>query len=84
MKRHSTAGCEILVEQLSAYIDGDLAAAECATIEEHARSCQRCATVIRDLRDTVGLCHKAAKRPLPEAVKRRARARVRALLNGEG
>lgn len=81
MKRRSGDECQILLEQLSAYIDGDLAAPECAMIEKHMETCERCAAVIRDLRDTVGLCHRAAERPLPDAVKRRARARIRDLLD---
>jgi hypothetical protein len=38
--------------------------------------------MVRDLERTVGLCHEAAQRPLPPAVRRRARAQVARLLKG--
>jgi anti-sigma factor RsiW len=71
-----------MLERLSAYLDGDLPAAACATIERHSRGCRRCAKVIADLRKTTGTCRKAAATPLPSAVRKRARARIQALLAG--
>ena len=72
--------CDRVAEQLSAYIDGDLRAERCAEIGAHARTCRRCARVIADLRKTTGLCQRAATKPLPEAVRDRARVRIRALI----
>ena len=73
--------CRVLLERLSAYLDGDLSSASCAAIERHARSCRRCATVIADFRKATGLCRRIAATPLPAAVRTRARARVRKLLD---
>lgn len=72
--------CESLLQQISAYLDGDLGAATCEAIERHASSCDRCSVVIEDFRKTTGLCRTAADAPLPDAVRALAQARVRALL----
>jgi anti-sigma factor RsiW len=80
MTRADRPACRMLLEQLSAYLDGDLSAAECATIKRHSQGCRRCADVIADFRKTTGVCRRAAAQPLPAAVKRRAQARIRALL----
>jgi anti-sigma factor RsiW len=70
----------MLLDRLSAYVDGDLPAPQCATIARHCRTCRRCMKAVADLRATIGLCRRAASTPLPPAVRRRARARIRALL----
>ena len=72
--------CRMLVERLSAYLDGDLAPSTCTKIRRHAKACPRCAALIGDLRSTVGVCRRAGQQPLPAAVRARAKARVRALL----
>ena len=84
MRRRTTRPCRMLLERLSAYLDGDLAAPQCAAVDRHCRRCRRCARALADLRATVGLCREAAARPLPSAVRRRALAQVRALLDGKG
>ena len=73
-------GCRVLLERLSAYLDGDLPGADCKRIEAHARRCPRCASVLEDLRKTTSLCRRAAGRPLPPSVRRMARERIRRLL----
>lgn len=72
--------CEGLLAQISAYLDGDLNAATCESIEQHAQTCPACAQVIADFRATTGICRKAADAPLPDAVRAKAQARVRELL----
>jgi anti-sigma factor (TIGR02949 family) len=74
------AHCQVLLERLSAYLDGDLSAASCRAIERHAEGCPRCTELIADLRRTVGLCQRAANTPLPATVRARARSRIRALM----
>jgi len=76
----SPVSCESLLTQMSAYLDGDLNAATCEQIELHAQTCPACAKVIADFRATTGLCRSAADAPLPDAVRAKAQARVRALL----
>ena len=72
--------CDLLVEQLSAYLDGDLARRECERIARHARRCPRCRALTAELRATIGTCRRAAAVPLPAGVRDRARASIRALL----
>ena len=84
MTKKTSAHCEVMLERLSAYLDGDLAASACRDIERHAAGCPRCSAVLRDLRKTVGVCHRAAAAPLPAEIRRRARARVRQIMRDRG
>ena len=72
--------CDMLIERLSAFLDGDLSATECARISRHAKTCPRCTRVTSELSRTVGLCRRAANTPLPPALRRRARAGIARLL----
>ncbi len=74
------ASCDMLIERLSAFLDGDLSATECARISRHAQTCSRCTQLTAELRRTVGLCQRAASTPLPPALRRRARASIKRLL----
>lgn len=80
MTRAANLTCDELLTQLSSYLDGELGAATCESIQRHAESCDRCGRVIREFRRATGLCRTAARRPLPEDVRKRARDRVRALM----
>jgi anti-sigma factor RsiW len=80
MTRRPSA-CDILVERLSAFLDGDLSPADCRRLSAHARRCARCRALTKELRATVGECQRAASVPLPPAVRRRAQAGIRALLS---
>ena len=82
MSAPATAECRRLLVSISAYLDGELDATACDEIEAHCQRCADCAAVISGLRATVGLCRQAGSTPLPEAVRRRAQARVRRLLAG--
>ena len=75
------AECRRLLASVSAYLDGDLDATACESIEAHCRECGKCANVIAGLRETIGLCRQAGARPVPEPVRQRARDRVRRLLD---
>jgi anti-sigma factor RsiW len=66
---------------ISAYLDGELAATECAAIDAHCTACADCASVVEGLRSTIGLCRGIAATPLPESVRERARESVRRLLD---
>ena len=72
--------CHVVVERLSAYLDGDLPASACDKIRRHAKSCPRCSALIEDLQKTAGLCHRAGREPRPAASRARARARMLELL----
>ncbi|TAK18293.1 MAG: hypothetical protein EPO35_01545 [Acidobacteria bacterium] len=79
MARRKTA-CDMLAERLSAFLDGDLDAADCRRIAAHARRCARCRRLTKELRDTVGTCRRAATVPLPSGVRQRALDGIRALM----
>jgi len=78
--RATKASCRVLLERLSAYLDGDLPATACRRIASHAKTCARCTDLLDDLRMTTGLCRSAGEQPLPPAVRRVARKHVRRLL----
>jgi anti-sigma factor RsiW len=75
--------CRTILTNISAYLDGELDATACEDIERHCQTCQSCRDLVEGLRDTIGLCRRAASQPLPEAIRRRARESVRRLLDAE-
>jgi anti-sigma factor RsiW len=79
--RRKPAECRVLLERLSAYLDSDLPPGDCRRIEAHARRCPRCAGVLADLRTTTNLCRRAAGQPLPPAIRKAARDRIRRLMS---
>lgn len=72
--------CGAILSGISAYLDGDADAAACQAIQQHCRDCPACATVVEGLRETIGLCREAGSAPLPDAVRRRAKAGIERLL----
>jgi anti-sigma factor RsiW len=72
--------CAEFLQSLSRYLDGELAAADRRAIERHLRECPCCEDVLDSLKQTVAICHEEGRPELPPAVRRRARARVSALL----
>jgi anti-sigma factor RsiW len=81
MTESSNADCQTILAGISAYLDGELDPTACEAIERHCQGCPRCATLVKGLRETVGLCRQVASVPLPDAVRQRARASVRRLLD---
>jgi anti-sigma factor RsiW len=75
-----TAECRTILAGISAYLDGDLDAAACETIEEHCAACADCADLVAGLKQTAGLCRQLGAAPLPPAVRARAREGIRRLL----
>ncbi len=72
--------CRALLQQIAAYLDGELEATECRRIEAHCQQCPDCAAVVGGLRETVGLCREAGSVPLPSPVREKALQSVRRLL----
>lgn len=72
--------CKDVLANISGYLDGELETTACDAIERHCLECASCADLVKGLRQTLGLCRQAATAPLPEAVRQRARERVRQLL----
>ena len=74
------ADCAALLERVSAYLDQELDDATCRAIDDHCQRCADCARVIEGLRATIGLCRATGERPLPPAVRAKARAQIERLL----
>jgi anti-sigma factor RsiW len=72
--------CRDLLEQLSRYIDDDLAGVDRRAVTLHIKQCPCCEEFVRGLRRTVVVCRDAGKRRLPAAVRARARSRIADLL----
>ena len=73
--------CQAVLAHISQYLDGELDRTFCESIEGHCQQCSQCAALVAGLRETIGLCRQAATEPLPDAVRARARERVRRLLD---
>jgi anti-sigma factor (TIGR02949 family) len=78
-----STSCREILAGISAYLDGELGTAACDEIERHCQDCPSCASVVQGLRETVGLCREAGLVSLPEALRQRARDRMRLLLDQE-
>lgn len=75
------SACRETLQNISAYLDGELDTTACEAIEAHSRGCPGCASLVEGLRTTLGLCRKAAEVKLPDDVRQRARASVQRLLD---
>jgi anti-sigma factor RsiW len=83
MTEPSSPECAALLANISAYLDGELEAVACATIEHHCAGCPQCAALVDGFRQTIGLCRGVAVASLPDAVRERARENVRRLLESD-
>src|SRR5271165_285025 len=45
--------CQEVQRELSNYLDGELPAEVCTGMQDHFRTCERCAALLQDMRDTV-------------------------------
>ena len=73
--------CRDLRAHVSAYLDDELEPVKAESIERHCAECAHCQDIVEGLRATIALCRHTSVAPLPAAVRERARAKVRALLN---
>ena len=78
----ATLTCKTVLAQIGAYLDGELDTVGCSAIDRHCVHCASCATVVRGLQTTIGLCRGAGRAPLPPAIRSRAREQVKRLLAG--
>lgn len=68
------------VDDLWAYLAGDLPPVRARATERHVSACPQCQQRARRLRAILGACRTAGCQQLPAAVRARARARARALV----
>jgi len=69
--------CKEFCDNLSNYLDGDMAQDECRLIEEHLEKCPPCALMYECLRTTVSICEKGVSEEMPEDVKTRLKMFLR-------
>ncbi len=63
--------CETILENLSAYLDGDLSDDLCVEIERHLAGCVDCHVVVDTLRKTISLYHALPPAELPDSLRQR-------------
>lgn len=69
--------CKRFCDQLSDYLDGDIAEDECRLIEDHLYSCPPCWLVYESLRTTVTICGQAISDDVPDKVRSELKAFLR-------
>jgi anti-sigma factor (TIGR02949 family) len=69
--------CQIILDNLSDYLDGELEPELCADIEKHISTCQDCKVVINTLKKTIQLYQvRDRDEALPPEMRRRLYARL--------
>jgi anti-sigma factor (TIGR02949 family) len=63
--------CQLLLEDLSIYLDGEASEAVCAEIEQHLSECDDCRVVVDTLNQTLHLYHTLPQPDMPEALRAR-------------
>jgi hypothetical protein len=76
--------CRALLIDVSRLLDGELSPARCRSLERHVRDCACCGTLAWRLQRTVAACRAEGARRPPREARRRAAARIRALLASAG
>jgi anti-sigma factor RsiW len=71
-----------MLTRLFDYLDRELGPREQAAVERHLAQCHCCGPFADSLRRTIAVCREAGAPDVPPAVRRAARARVKALLAG--
>jgi predicted anti-sigma-YlaC factor YlaD len=69
--------CKEFCDNLSNYLDGEMASDECHLIEDHLERCPPCALMYECLRTTVSICEKGVSEDMPEGVKKRLKIFLR-------
>ena len=72
--------CRAVLVEFSKYLDGEQTPVTCRRIERHLAACPSCAAATDQIRKVVASCRAMKGQRLPEDVRRRASARVKALL----
>ena len=85
---HSHAGrdsgardCRARLTQMFEYLDGELSPAQRRVLERHLASCDCCEEMAESLRRVMDTCRAAGGQSLPQDVQRRARLRIKRLLD---
>lgn len=77
MKHQHDLSCKDILDNLNAYIDGELDARLCKEIEAHIKTCQNCHIVVNTTNKTIHLFREDAQEvTLPEDVRLRLLAKL--------
>lgn len=68
---HDKAGCHALLNDLSAYLDGEAEEKLCQEIERHIKECEDCRVVVDTLSRTVKLYREHGHAHLPSDARQR-------------
>lgn len=63
--------CQEIFENLSDYLDEDLAQIKCRELELHLGTCRNCRVVVDTLRQTIELYHSIPSQKMPDDVRLR-------------
>lgn len=78
--RRMSPHCRALLLQLSRHLEGELSPARARAVARHLDGCECCGAMADRLRRTMAACRAAGQLRLPAAVRARARARIRHLM----
>ncbi len=74
-----TADCRARLAEFFAYMDGELSAGRCATLERHLAGCECCDEMLTEMRRLIAACRRKGREGVPSSVHARARAAARRL-----
>jgi anti-sigma factor RsiW len=75
--------CKFFCEQLSDYLDGELADTECELIEDHLEVCPPCNMMYQSLKTTVEICNLGIPEEIPEDIRVRLKRFLREHCGGD-
>ena len=78
--RTTPAPCDDRLDDVLAWIDGDLPAARARAVTAHVAGCPGCASLVDELRLAIAACRQAGDCRVPSSIHRRARTRARAII----
>jgi len=80
----SGARCQHTAGLFSRYLEGEIDAVTCATMQKHVAECPHCSTVCQSLKQTLAMCNQSGKKsaPVPHAIQLAVKDAVRAYLAG--
>lgn len=76
-RAQASSGCPDVVALWSQKVEGDLSAADCATMERHLASCPACGAACDALKRTLFACQRVSAGPVPSEVQAQVKAAVR-------
>jgi anti-sigma factor RsiW len=63
--------CQVLIREISAYLDGELGVETLAEIEVHLERCKDCRLIVDTTRKTIEIYYNTQPLPLPNDVRER-------------